>query len=66
MLELRGNLLVGSDDKSSDMRSEGDVMEALISLGYNERDIRDILKKMPKDIEKTQDKVKYALKNLSN
>ncbi len=66
VLELRGKLLVGSDDKSSDMRSEGDVMEALISLGYNERDIRDILKKMPKDIEKTQDKVKYALKNLSN
>ncbi len=66
VLELRGKLLVGSDDKSDDMRSEGDVMEALVSLGYNERDVRDVLKKMPKDLAKTQDKVKYALKSLSD
>lgn len=66
VLELRGKLLVSIDDKSDSSRGDGDVMEALVSLGYNERDVRDILKKMPRDIEKTGDKVKHALKHLSD
>lgn len=67
VLELRGKLITTSADKRGDIRSEGDVYEALISLGYDERDIRDALKKMPRtDKEKTaSEKVRLALKFLS-
>lgn len=69
VLELRDKLVTTSGDKRSDMRAEGDVYEALRSLGYDERDIREVLKKMPKgDTHKSEsasDKVKHALKLLS-
>jgi Holliday junction DNA helicase RuvA len=65
VLELRDKLITTVADKNTNMRSEGDVMEALLSLGYAERDIRDILKKMPKDIEGAAERVKHALKLLS-
>lgn len=65
ILELRGKLaLIG--EPSSDLRSEGDAMEALISLGYNERDAREALKKIPKETENAGERVKEALKFLSN
>ncbi len=66
VLELRDKLITSSEDRSENLKAEGDVMEALLSLGYNERDVRDILKKIPKDIKKESERVKYALKLLSN
>ena len=65
VLELRDKLVTTVADKNTNMRSEGDVMEALLSLGYAERDIREALKKMPKDIEGAAERVKQALKILS-
>lgn len=65
VLELRDKLVTTADDHSRDLRSEGDAMEALISLGYAERDAREALKKVPKDIADTAERVKSALKNLS-
>jgi holliday junction DNA helicase RuvA len=66
VLELRDKLVTTLADKRENMRAEGDVMEALLSLGYNERDIREALKKLPKDMESTADRVKAALKLLSS
>ena len=66
VLELRDKLTTTSDDKSENLRDEGDVMEALVSLGYNERDIRDVLKKIPKELKTASEQVKYALKQLSD
>jgi holliday junction DNA helicase RuvA len=69
VLELRDKLVTTSADKRSDMRAEGDVYEALLSLGYDERDIREVLKKLPKGSkgknESASEKVKHALKLLS-
>ncbi|MBX4195765.1 Holliday junction branch migration protein RuvA [Candidatus Parcubacteria bacterium] len=65
VLELRDKLVTTSADKSANLRAEGDVMEALLSLGYDERDVRDVLKRLPKDLENTSDRVRYALKLLS-
>jgi holliday junction DNA helicase RuvA len=65
VLELRDKLVTTSADKRSDLRAEGDVMEALLSLGYNERDIRDVLKKM-KGSGTASERVKQALKLLSD
>src|SRR3989338_3066984 len=51
VLELRNKLKVTKEDQDLDMRSEGDALEALVSLGYNERDAREALKRVPKEIE---------------
>ena len=65
VLELKDKMKVTKDDKSLDMRSYGDVLEALVSLGYSERDAREALKKVPKEMEGASERVKAALKFLS-
>jgi holliday junction DNA helicase RuvA len=63
VLELDGKLV--SSQKGNRQASEDvDVFEALKSLGYRERDIQDALKKLPKDLTGTNEKIKYVLKNL--
>lgn len=44
--------------------SDGDVIEALKALGYSPQEARDVMKKLSKDLVKTGDKVKEALKIL--
>ncbi len=46
------------------MRGDADALEALKSLGYSQNEARDALKKVSKEITKTSDKVKEALKIL--
>jgi Holliday junction DNA helicase RuvA len=65
VLELKDKLKVTTEDKSVDMRSEGDALEALVSLGYSERDAREALKQVPKEIEGASERVKHSLKILS-
>ena len=65
VLELKDKLKVTSEDRAVDVRSEGDALEALISLGYSERDAREALKKVPKEVVGASDRVKSALKVLS-
>lgn len=65
VLELKDKLKLTKDDKSLDTRSEGDALEALISLGYNERDAREALKRISKEIEGASERVKAALRILS-
>jgi holliday junction DNA helicase RuvA len=63
VLELKGKveLLAGESPASA---GDADVLEALKSLGYSERDAREALKKIPGE-ESTGEKVKKALKLLS-
>ena len=65
VLELKDKLKMTKEDRGVDMRSEGDVLEALVSLGYSERDVREALKRVPKEIEGASERVKAALKVLS-
>jgi len=65
VLELKDKLKITKEDQDLDMRSEGDALEALVSLGYNERDARDALKKVPKETEGAGERVKAALKLLA-
>jgi Holliday junction DNA helicase RuvA len=55
-----------SDTPTESMRHESDVVEALKSLGYAEREAREALKKVPADSGSAGDRVKKALKILSN
>jgi Holliday junction DNA helicase RuvA len=66
ILGLKDKIKFTSDDKNLDTRSEGDALEALVSLGYTDRDARDALKKVSKDIEGASERVKQALKLLAN
>lgn len=65
VLELRDKLVVTVGDGGLNLRAEGDALEALVSLGYSERDARDALKKIPKEVTNTSERVKQALKGLS-
>ncbi len=65
VLELKDKLKITKEDRGADMRSEGDALEALVSLGYNERDAREALKHVPKEITGASERVKAALKALS-
>lgn len=64
VLELKDKLKTTKED-TLDTRSEGDALEALVSLGYSERDARDALKKVAKDVEGASERVKAALKLLA-
>lgn len=66
VLELKGKLELTKDDEGADLRSDEDALEALISLGYSERDSREALKKVSKEIEGASERVKAALKLLAN
>lgn len=54
----------GNKEAEKAMQGDSDVLEALESLGYNEREAREAVKKLPKDISGTSKRVKEALKIL--
>ncbi len=65
VLELRDKLVTTSEDKNENLRGDADVLAALLSLGYEERDARQVLKRLPKDLKGTSERVREALKLLS-
>lgn len=66
VLELKDKLIYTTDDKTLNTRGEGDALEALVSLGYSERDGREALKKVDKEVKDAGERVKAALKLLAN
>lgn len=65
VLELEGKLeLLARGVESENMSGDIDVIEALKALGYEEREARKALQKIPKDIENTGERVKAVLKLL--
>lgn len=65
IVELRdkvGALSFGT--QASDTALDGDAIDALVSLGWQMKDARDALKKVPKEITKTELRVREALKML--
>jgi len=64
VLELHGKLSTPSEGETQDLQTESDAVEALKSLGYSQKESRDALKKVPKEITSTSEIVKHALKDL--
>ena len=62
-MELKDKIGVFESDNIP-FQDETDAMEALISLGYSQVVIRDVLKKIPKEITDAGKKIKFALKLL--
>ncbi len=59
ILELRGKL------KTDDGEVADDVADALVHMGYSRQDVAEALNELPADLEKIEDKLKAALKQLS-
>jgi holliday junction DNA helicase RuvA len=64
VLELHGKLNAPSEMESQNLQTGSDAIEALQALGYSQREARDAIKKVPKEISATSDIVKHALKIL--
>jgi Holliday junction DNA helicase RuvA len=65
VLELRDKIdFLDSEKDTGEMRDESDAIEGLKALGYNEREAREALKKLPKEISRPSDRIKQALKIL--
>jgi Holliday junction DNA helicase RuvA len=64
VLELKDKVGVANDENDISLRDEIDAVEALKALGYNPKDARDALREVDKQITKTGDRIKAALKNL--
>ncbi len=64
ILELKNKVAdIGSMAKEKTLR-DGDVIEALVSMGYSLSDVRDVLKVVPEDIIDIGQRIKRALKEL--
>ncbi len=64
VLELNGKLTASSDADNQTLQTGSDAIEALQSLGYSQKEARDAIKKVPKEITNTSEVVKHALKIL--
>jgi len=71
--KIAEKIVLGLKDKFADhiqtdmvggMKEGSFAIDALVSLGYSERESRDILKKLPKDLTTSQEIVKEAIKLL--
>ncbi len=61
VLELRDKVGV-LGEKSGMSNSDGDVVDALVGLGYSSRESRDAVRALPKEVEKTEDRIREAIR----
>ncbi|ETB64136.1 TPA: Holliday junction branch migration protein RuvA [Candidatus Nomurabacteria bacterium] len=67
VVELRDKLQsYKNENGEKSLRDEGDIIEALKSLGYSQTEAREVVKKISPEIEKTNEKIKEALRILNN
>ncbi len=66
VLELKDKVdkFTHTEESKTSMRGDADALEALKALGYSPNEARDALKELPKDISRTNDKIREALKIL--
>lgn len=64
VLELSNKIEKLSSDQPQGQSVDVDVLEALISLGYSQHEARKSLQSIPKEITDTEEKIKYALKEI--
>ena len=65
VLELKDKMAGrGVSVDAPELKDEADALEALISLGYSQREAREALARVPEEIKSVEKRVKEALKNL--
>src|SRR3989344_4356753 len=63
VIELNGKLIARNENRVG-VNEDMDVYDALHSLGYREKEIRDAIRSLPSDIMGANERIKYALKSL--
>lgn len=64
VLELKGKISP-SNHSGSVGDTDSDVVEALVSLGYSQKQAREAVRDIPDDTNNASEKIKFALKNLN-
>lgn len=64
VVELNGKLVARNENRLM-ASNDADVYDALHSLGYREKEIRETIRNIPNDILGANERIKYALKSLS-
>jgi Holliday junction DNA helicase RuvA len=68
ILELKNRFSISDSDnfeeKSRKIDNQVDVIEALIGLGYNSSEVKEVLSKISPEVEDVKEKIKIALKEL--
>jgi len=67
VVELKGKMQSYVTPEADGQRragSEGDVMDALVQLGYKIQEVRDVIRKLPTSAATTEEKLKVALQAL--
>ena len=65
VLELREKVSAGAGGKESERGSDGDVVDALVGLGYSLREARDAVKELPKELDTPSTRLREALRRAS-
>lgn len=67
ILELENKLgSLEGDDQTEHMKEDMETLEALQALGYDTKEAREVLKKIPSETKNTSERVREALKILSS
>lgn len=66
VMELKGKLGTPESIDGVENSTGSDALDALVALGYNEREARAALKKVPKEMTDAGARIKFALKNLGS
>lgn len=64
VLELKDKVGLGTESEGGAFKGDEEALEAMQSLGYSMQEARDALRKVPRDIEKSNDRLREALKIL--
>ncbi len=64
VLELKGKMVATSKD-IGDGGEDSDVIEALVSLGYSQKQAREVVRDLPQNLKTASEQIKYALKRLT-
>lgn len=64
ILELKNKFTSKGEGRTIQMDADFDVEEALVNLGYQRREVRDVLAKTPPSVKKLEERLKGALKLL--
>jgi len=65
VLELREKVGAGAGGKESGQSSDGDVVDALVGLGYSLREARDAVHELPRELDTPSARLREALRRAS-
>ncbi len=66
VLELRDKVGVSTDGSGASLQGDEEALEAMRALGYSQAEARDALRKVPQEIERSNERLREALRILGS